>query len=229
MSRPRFQFTLGGLFSATFWAAACAAAWAFDFDKVDDHVALAVPLLALRMGPFIAIGALFGRTRLGLAIAGTFGLVAFVLFRLFGMFFFMNSWTFSHVVGEIDFPPARAVVIEGQTYHDEGQGLRYSVIDGGKHVVEKAGLGFSYGGVRSIDLAVLSADNGNIVAIVDTRRNAVIILHDFRSGLSYPAQPTDSRANQLFAKIQKENAGRSWSRLDWNANRESVHYSLGIE
>jgi hypothetical protein len=74
MDMLRFQFTLANTFRATFWTAACLGSWVVATSEV-PHARyleyLNFPLVILMLGgPLIAIGALFGRTKVGLLIGG---------------------------------------------------------------------------------------------------------------------------------------------------------------
>ena len=80
MTTPRFQFTIRGMLWATFWAAVSAAAWKVfgdhDWWPGYEHISLPALLIGLA-SPFAAVGALFGRTRLGI---GTGAIVAMMIF-----------------------------------------------------------------------------------------------------------------------------------------------------
>jgi hypothetical protein len=81
MDKPRFQVTLANMLRATFWMAICFAGWGlmvrsekeqWDMNSLPVPIqmvcGLSIGYCALG-GPFIAIGALFGRTRIGAAVA----------------------------------------------------------------------------------------------------------------------------------------------------------------
>jgi len=130
------------------------------------------------------------------------------------MMFFMNSWQFAHVVGKVDLPNHRKIVVEGQTYHDEGQSLRYSVFDGTTAVVNRATFGFAYGGINTVDFDVLTEQNGNLVLVTDKQAPRVIVfIHDFNTGYSFPAHDNgsiypDPRAKRLAEVFKKKHPHR---------------------
>jgi len=71
--RPRFQFTIRNLLWATFWVSVALLPWALAIQSIrrerppDEIMALAV--VGGIYAPFLAVGALFGRTLLALKIA----------------------------------------------------------------------------------------------------------------------------------------------------------------
>ena len=66
---PRFQFRLRGLLCAMLWASVAFAAWTLDNELVHQYLPLYIALMAVRiLSPFVAIGALVGRSLYGLAI-----------------------------------------------------------------------------------------------------------------------------------------------------------------
>ena len=89
MTSPRFQFTIRGLLWATFWLAVSAAAWRFDKRTLP-------PLLwwpafaAIYICPFMAVGALFQRTLIGLC-AGIAFVLTFVACIWLAMIFFLTG------------------------------------------------------------------------------------------------------------------------------------------
>ena len=71
MKWPRFQFALKGILLATFWMAVCFSAYAMviNMHRLRVSSPYEVPLtLVMMVTPFVAVGALFGRTLLGVAI-----------------------------------------------------------------------------------------------------------------------------------------------------------------
>jgi hypothetical protein len=88
MQRPRFQFTLKRLLLATLWIAICfggvvanrsiAPEWDFHGPKLLFWYLRYVTFYAPLISPFIAIGALFGRSMTG-AIVGFIAAAVFIL------------------------------------------------------------------------------------------------------------------------------------------------------
>lgn len=133
---------------------------------------------------------------------GWFGLILYRFSR------YMNTWEFSYVIAEVDVGNGRAILIEGQTYHDEGQELRYSVRDNGNILVHNAYLALC-GGIDTASFNVLSADQGDLVVLTETSApRFIVILHDFTSGYSYPRDVTwphsDSKFDELVAIIRNK-------------------------
>jgi hypothetical protein len=82
MTPLRFQFTIRNLLWATFWVAVGLTAWKVYSSSrpwVDSAViAIAARLIAFTC-PFVAVGALFGRARLGFAIGAPTAVIVFVI------------------------------------------------------------------------------------------------------------------------------------------------------
>jgi len=87
MKRP-IQFTLRGLFAATFWIAFSAAIWTLllryrhqNADSPEVRTGLLVLMIAGFIFPQVAIGALFGRAWVGLQTGlGATALAAVIIF-----------------------------------------------------------------------------------------------------------------------------------------------------
>lgn len=66
---PRLQFRLRGLLCAMFWASVAFAAWTLDYKPADQNLPLMFTIMAVRfLSPFVAVGALVGRSLYGLLI-----------------------------------------------------------------------------------------------------------------------------------------------------------------
>lgn len=91
--RRWFQFTLGGIFWATFWVGVSFGSWFVLYRTVvsSDRVAMAA-IAGLTIGPFIAAASLFGRPLVGMAI----GILVVLAFGL-GLYISINN-------GWISFP-----------------------------------------------------------------------------------------------------------------------------
>jgi hypothetical protein len=88
-----FQFTIRGLLWATFWATVSFAAWAAFADMMRrarlemleranyEGIGILFGLIGLTT-PFIAIGALFGRAKLGFAVGVPTAVIVFAIYMI---------------------------------------------------------------------------------------------------------------------------------------------------
>jgi len=111
-------------------------------------------------------------------------------------------------LGRAELPGNRRIVVEGERYHDEGQSLCYYVMDG-RTVVLRNGLCVTSGALDSVQF-----DNGNLVLLCDVRApDWIVIMHDFKSGYSFPAHEADfwnpgPRARKLAGTFTSKYPGR---------------------
>ena len=77
--RRWYQFSLEAMVLATFWASISMAAWVLDETPRFYTTPWIVLWIVRALGPFIAVGTLFGRAKMGLLIGIAFGAASVIV------------------------------------------------------------------------------------------------------------------------------------------------------
>lgn len=110
----------------------------------------------------------------------------------------------------------RKIIITAASSWEKSQALYYRVVVDDETLVPKCIFSSAFPG-ESLRFSLVTAENGELAGVVFARRSdasGVVVLHDFGTGESWPAQfegvPDDSQLKRLhsaFDRLQAENPG----------------------